>query len=281
MPLRLDFFDEPMFRTTPVNLLNDPFEADVQHHQIIDILEHIDSEEGVYSSLFDEDEFTLEIESDTSESNECVESELNRLAYKLKNYGVVSFTEDYSNLLMWAHYASEHKGMVIELSSEVTWLKKNKSKSPDLLRCFNTSMFDYLRELPERIIYRAERPHFEFAIDVVHDFGESKILDNYFYSKGDNWMYEKEHRSILPLKFADKIITTFTPEIQENIKDYPSVTLEKPNSLNNSSCTIQFTNELSAECDDARMIISLIAIHILVYFNLYITTQINHYKATI
>ena len=131
MPLRMEFFDEPMLRATPIRYLNDPFEADVQKHQLIDVL-NFRNDEGELGglNLNDEDD-----ESTISESYEehdkwfnenkhsLADAEQKRLISDFKQFGIVSFTEDYSNLLMWSHYADEHTGMVIEFSNEVTWLK--------------------------------------------------------------------------------------------------------------------------------------------------------------
>ncbi|WP_333912014.1 DUF2971 domain-containing protein [Vibrio coralliirubri] len=230
MPLRLNFFKEPMLRTTPIHLLNDPFEADAQHYQMMDILTH-QFDEGELSTFDYQPDDGLYIEHEKRErlfhSNhrELAASELKRVTSELKQFGIVSFTEDYSNLLMWSHYADEHRGMVVELSNEVSWLKYKKSERPALCRCFEDNPFGYLREMPDRVVYRSNRPNFEFAIDVVNDLGDSKVFDSYFFSKGDSWIYEKEHRSVLPLEYADKILTSYSNDIKECEELYPNLTV--------------------------------------------------------
>lgn len=251
MPLRLDFFNEPMLRATPVHLLNDPFEADAQHHQLMNILTH-KFDEGELSTFDYQWGDDLHIGYEEREQlfhrkhSELATSELERITSELKQYGIVCFTEDYSNLLMWSHYADEHKGMVVELSSEVSWLKHKKSENPAFCRCFEDNLFSYLREMPERVIYRSNRPNFEFAIDVVNDLGDFKVFDNYFFSKGDNWIYEKEHRSVLPLEYADKVLTSYSPAIKECEELYSNLCVSKikyDHLKQTSTCELTFSKE--------------------------------------
>ncbi|EMY6821289.1 DUF2971 domain-containing protein [Vibrio cholerae] len=251
MPLRLNFFNEPMLRATPIHALNDPFEADAQNSQVAQILRHLydegellpygnDDYEDLISDYRKLDKWFDEVK--LSYTN----SEVNRIKNKISQLGIVSFTEDYSNLLMWSHYVDQHRGMVIEFSNEVTWLKEQKSPNPDNLCAFNSNLSGYLKEIPERIIYRNSRPKFEFAIDVVFDDDYSKVYDNLFFSKGDSWLYEKEHRSILPLMYADKVIAKCTVDIEEISELKPSLIVNAIKSVKfgeQSYCELTFSND--------------------------------------
>lgn len=42
--------------------------------------------------------------------DEYVQGEMEALEGEFDNLGVISFTEDFDNPLMWAHYADEHRG---------------------------------------------------------------------------------------------------------------------------------------------------------------------------
>ena len=248
MPLRLEFFDEPMLRATPTHQLNDPFEVDVQHHQMVSILTHKYEEGELASFDYQCDQRDVHYDNRRSlfynEKNSLAEFELNKITKNVQQLGVVSFTEDYNNLLMWSHYADEHKGMVIEFSKETSWLKYTKSEKPEDYRCFGNRLFDYHRELPERVVYRANRPNFEFPIDVVHDLGESKIFDGYFFCKGDNWIYEKEHRSVLPLEFSDKILTPYTKVVKSCVEAFPILNVSniKSDDKRGTSCNLTFSD---------------------------------------
>lgn len=249
-----------MFRASPIHLLNDPFEVDPQEHQLTNISKHL-FEEGELTPLllndsdtcFDYDEHKKWF---VTNQTHLIKADLRRFSQEFKRFGVVSLTEDYQNLLMWSHYADEHRGIVVELSNEVSWLKHKKSPHPDPYCCFESNPFNYCRELPQRVVYRSDRPSFEFAVDVVHDLGESKVFDNYFYSKGDSWIYEKEHRSVLPLMYADKILTNYTSDVKEYMEEYPSLkvkNIERCSYNNIQKCELTFSG---SDCNDARMSIT-------------------------
>ena len=214
MRLRESFFDNPVFTATPWKSLNDPFEANVQDYQIENIVNHW-IEGGDRYSL--KDEKIIEKEGKAPEvkyTKESFESEMDRL-------GVVSFTEDYRNLLMWAHYADEHRGMVVEISSVVTWLTNAVYSNP---HHHGLRRFEYgpepvnYDEMPQRVVYRQDRPLFEFPCDVEPIY-DSQMIKSILLSKGDSWIYEKEHRSILPLENADYISTIYSEELAEIVSE--------------------------------------------------------------
>ncbi|HSH73001.1 MAG TPA: DUF2971 domain-containing protein [Methylophilaceae bacterium] len=91
------------------------------------------------------------------------------LRKNLDGVGVLCFSEDARNLLMWSHYAQHHKGLVIQV--EV-------AKDPQVL----TGAFpvDYSLDYP------------------VYDWfkGDDQQLTTIMLRKHDGWKYEKEHRII-------------------------------------------------------------------------------------
>lgn len=82
--------------------------------------------------------------------------------------GIISFSETRSNLLMWSHYSENHKGLVIEFDT-------------------SNKFYDGL----ERVRYDNVKP------DFVNE------LDDLFFIKSDEWIYEKEFRIIKDLTKHD------------------------------------------------------------------------------
>ena len=114
----------------------------------------------------------------------ALKSELNRQIPKLKmaleharhTTGISCFSEKDDSLLMWAHYANNHKGMCVEYE----------------LMKFNTQ----LQYTPVPIIYSKDRVHLE-SVDIVN---VEKQISDYFIKclvqKSTEWSYEAEWRII-------------------------------------------------------------------------------------
>ncbi|WP_429094262.1 DUF2971 domain-containing protein [Aeromonas veronii] len=109
--------------------------------------------------------------------------------------GIISFTESYNNLLMWSHYADEHKGIVIEFDYHVLKTHFNK-----ILSVSNSI---------ERVLYNRER----------HEvLPYTTLPKRNLLTKSDDWIYEKEHRVITKVSNADYFI--INKEAYEYILDF-------------------------------------------------------------
>lgn len=97
---------------------------------------------------------------------------------------VFCVTEEWDNLLMWAHYAKDHKGAVIEL-----W-----SLPED----------DNALSVASSIKYCTSPPPFFTEAEWIDDLTGIKKLDTsalyyrYVYAKSDHWAYEREWRVWYP-----------------------------------------------------------------------------------
>lgn len=105
----------------------------------------------------------------------------------MSNYRITCFTENnYSNVLMWSHYANSHKGFCIEYDTSDTWLRKHyfllnpvfySDKIYDLSECF-----------------------YELAKNYFKNSGRGCNMIEFLISalvKAQEWSYEKEWRIIL------------------------------------------------------------------------------------
>lgn len=180
------FLKDSYIRATQLTALNDPFEAIYCKDSLSDLCPH------------------FEICESPDELINYVEKNKNKI-------GIISLTEAKDNLLMWSHYANEHKGAVIGF-----WAKS----------AFDGNMFAHLHEpqlnsrsmfggyeiftgecLP--VMYRKQPRYrvdkFDFDYSNITAEGEDRILFEIFQQKSDEWIYEKEHRITLRLDQADKI----------------------------------------------------------------------------
>ncbi|MFK3891853.1 DUF2971 domain-containing protein [Sphingomonas sp. NPDC079357] len=99
------------------------------------------------------------------------------IAHEFRETGVLSLSATWSSVLMWSHYADEHRGICME---------------------YDTSAVLHQHLIP--VSYNASR-----AIstnDVVrwkfkNDFSaERRVRETYFYAKSNEWRYEKEWRDL-------------------------------------------------------------------------------------
>lgn len=122
--------------------------------------------------------------------------------------GVLSFTEDYTSSLMWAHYADQHRGIVLEFDYDKPLFQDSRRKLEKRESRFGENYLGDVYEFPEKVMYRREIPSFE-RYELVQAKGEysfRKFLHDLFFIKSNDWLYEKEWRSIVQLSDADSII---------------------------------------------------------------------------
>jgi hypothetical protein len=105
-------------------------------------------------------------------------------------HGAISFTESKSNLLMWSHYAYEHKGIVLGFDNTHSFFHRLK-----------------------RVKYNSELPD-DFIAD-MNSSDDNAFLE-LFYLKSDEWIYEKEHRIVDDIINANYYIDNHDNLIKNN-----------------------------------------------------------------
>lgn len=97
--------------------------------------------------------------------------------------GIFCGTYNKNNLLMWAHYADKHRGVVIGLKPDV-------SKDSALV---------HMRP----VTYTDERPNFVEQSEVGSGKTSAQLAEESFYrvlfTKGTDWQYEQEIRMAIPM----------------------------------------------------------------------------------
>lgn len=198
MPLREEFFSNLMLRATPFTALNDPFEGIFNEKQFKSANEDLNmfaARQG----------YSVENLSDYD-----VEGVMSALQCDFDTVGVFSFSEDFTNPLMWAHYADQHQGIVLEFDYDKPLFQDSIKKLDNRESRFGYRVLGDTYEFPERVMYRREMPSFNKAgqahPDCEWNYPWIKFLHCLFFTKSNDWIYEKELRTIVQLGDADSII---------------------------------------------------------------------------
>jgi len=217
MLLRPDFFDDPMIRATPALALNDPFEGGFNNDQVQDA----DRNQREYYRENGKDVY----EADDSMLNDLagtIQSDLFEL-------GIISFTEDYNNPLMWAHYADEHRGFVVEFDFDEPFFIDSINDLNGRLSRFGENYLGDVFEFPEKVYYRREMPDFSrvelSAPDDMNEFHWKKFNRTILFTKSNDWIYEKEQRSVVRLKDADSVICQDNEHVRKECMKDPLIQL--------------------------------------------------------
>jgi hypothetical protein len=170
--------------------LNDPFESDIK----IDLseLKKTDVREEYVNHIINKFEF--QIKYNNLNKNELREHLFNKtipdlvdsyirhredLYYKdYSNFGILSLTDKYDDIVMWSHYADMHKGMCIKFNTE---------------KLIHSGLF----ETGCIVFYQDKFPTLDLLNLVSDDVDINiKLLILLFFNKHISWKYENEYRLI-------------------------------------------------------------------------------------
>ncbi len=181
--LDFSYFNRPSLKLSPAKNLNDPFEVIIPSELISTSKMHIKTNDPKYK-----------IFKNIKGENANIEDSYQTL---FDLCGVISLSETQHNLLMWAHYANQHKGLCIGYSTDIlsemnipTYSKLPLTTKPMKVNYDCKKTFDY-------------NLYLDFTdVNSIYQSAMTKVLT----TKGDDWIYEKEHRFILPLTLTDRIM---------------------------------------------------------------------------
>lgn len=186
----------PTIRLSQISGLNDPFEGKLTDRLISTMTQKMISA-GQLESL------------GTIEKNEKKMRDITD--YIMNSISVVALTETQRNLLMWAHYASEHRGCCIGYQTDFISEKPVKSESKCF--CYTPKKINY-----DDVVFDDEQIEAINKIPHMNDEVLNKILHRAITTKSDEWIYEKEHRLVLPIEWSDEIIIRHTSKLPEYVK---------------------------------------------------------------
>ncbi|MFM1707904.1 DUF2971 domain-containing protein [Aeromonas salmonicida] len=198
----------PSIKLSHTKTFNDPFESSLSG----ELAENISID---FYKNFIKEEYFKDIKDEVLEKR-ILESKKHYVESP-KSYGVVSLTETHRNILMWAHYASSHKGYCVGYKSDF-FISDQDEYHTDRLK-------DYIDLMPQRVKYDSKRFDSE---KYTNDKGNKNIpivrIIESMTIKSNEWIYEKEHRCILPFRYAEtiKFITPPTKALQKSIERHIS-----------------------------------------------------------
>lgn len=100
-----------------------------------------------------------------------------------ETHGILSLSDRCDSLLMWAHYASNHRGLAIEFRASHEWLAG-----------------------AQRVAYSDRRP-FVSPLAPKTAAEDRPAGPGYFFQKSVDWAYEREWRLVRKLDEADRVLT--------------------------------------------------------------------------
>lgn len=187
-----NFFDEGFIRLSQPSVLNDPFEASFCKRSLDELASHFDN-----TTSWDLEHGQLSFS--------------DYVQLRMSHIGIISFTENKENLLMWAHYANEHKGVVAGI-----FYFKDQSIFNNLFKGMSYISDTWSEEyspfdgIPKPVSYRKglryRNDKFDYDYSNISVEGADRILYEVFLQKSDEWIYEQEHRVILRLEQADRVV---------------------------------------------------------------------------
>lgn len=221
-----DFFEDGFIRLSQPSALNDPFEAAFCRRSLDELASHFD-EPTSWDPEFGQLSFSQYVD------------------LRMQHIGVISFSENKENLLMWAHYADEHKGIV----AGVAYFQQNGSIFEKLFRADSLinsawgeewSQFD---GVPKPVSYRKglryRNDKFDYDYSNISAEGADRVLYEVFLQKSDEWIYEQEHRVVLRLEQSDRVIIPDLESVgNRRIKNIIEVASYSTINPENGSCVV-------------------------------------------
>lgn len=186
---RFDFLSNCTLRYAPHESFNDPFENQPSEPEQID---HLSKEEAnaLRATLRDDSTYSNELIGKTLRHRLQGDSGLLAVEDYKERLGTLCLSEAHDNLLMWAHYASEHRGFVVEFDSSHFFDFADQSEVKVWL--FNVDRVKY-REM--RVLDQPQ-DWWEYFHGTFHEIASTKST---------HWSHEQEWRMTRPLKDADLV----------------------------------------------------------------------------
>ncbi|MFM5739228.1 DUF2971 domain-containing protein [Aeromonas veronii] len=174
--LPISYFDNPTIKISVTEFLNDPFECNASENIFRSIENHL-KKQNITDELL----------------QRGIKAYSDSIGIMLGVNGIVSLSETPRNSLMWAHYAKQHNGICIGYKKN--FLQKIKGDDE----------FQIVINEPTKVNYDNLRFEMDFYCSDDDDIDKNSIIQHLF-KKSDEWIYEKEHRCIIPYAKADKLV---------------------------------------------------------------------------
>lgn len=187
---RFDFLSTLQLRYAPHDSFNDPFENRPSKQEEMDNLSHEEAS-ALRASLRDDSTYSNELVNKTLSHRFRQDSDFPNVEDYKEKLGTLCLSETHDNLLMWAHYASEHKGFVVEFNA--SYFFDFSDKSEEKVWLFSVDRVKY-REMR---VLRQSHGWWDYFHGTPHEVATTKST---------HWSHEQEWRMTRPLKDANPVI---------------------------------------------------------------------------
>lgn len=193
LPEPRDLFTDGFIRLSQISALNDPFEAAYCEKSLDELVSHFDNQ-NTYDAEFGNIEFSQYVKQ------------------RISHIGVICLSENKENLLMWAHYANDHKGIlagIMQYPSLGNIFYNLFTSNPLINTSYGEkfSPFDGIaKPVKYRKAFRYKNDKYDYDYSNISAEGADRVLYEVFMQKSDEWIYEQEHRIVLRLEQADRVI---------------------------------------------------------------------------
>lgn len=223
--LPYDYFKNPTIKLSQLALLNDPFEHYMPTQAIHESMKRI------FGDNYNE--------------------QIDHIRMFKKNYkfinatkGIVSLSETHRNLLMWTHYADQHQGLCIGYKHDFLSSLPLPEQYNTIVDKFNPIKVNY-----DRVRFDINDLDFD-EIEQEMDYINSILLKS-LTTKSDDWMYEKEHRCITPLRWADEILIKDSSKLSRiSIPDFKYISSMDANKNKDPSSSLAVENKFKFLLDN-------------------------------
>lgn len=200
------FWDSEKVRFTQLNQLNDPYEnrvLDPNADYNFENLAEITNQDIELSKTYLQNDIQTIYQAFMDVQNQ-IDTE----------FGILSLSRNPLNLLMWSHYAEEHKGVVIGIDvSDTSFYETGILINPER----GNVIYSSIRPKKIRLFEKLHRTLSENGdgYNLGFKLGERVAFDDIFLYKSLDWCYEEEIRIVRDFKLkAGEIIADKNQEIR-------------------------------------------------------------------
>ncbi len=181
---------------SPYSELNDPHEgvfqiADFKLPSDKTLMKYFDKRKLRTRYSYSSEEYVSRIKSDRTVLDKDIKQELINDYFNLNK--VASFSLTYEEILLWSHYANEHRGVCLVFDKEIL-----ENETPELDYTFekvSKQKVKYLKRKKIKIVFRHNKDNVFLAISNFDDVAFRKLR---------SWSYEKEYRILVKHHNLDK-----------------------------------------------------------------------------
>lgn len=220
------YLEDPTLRLAQLTTLNDPFEGKIDKKSL-----------GILAEKLCE----VALPEECPDSNAIIfaKKSIERI---INTYGIISLSETHRNLLMWAHYASEHQGFCIGYRTDALPQEDIEVSEGEFIKPYPLLKVNY-----DNIVFDHDYIEIFNEFQFSEDEPFKKVSVRALTTKSEDWSYEKEYRIVSHVEFSDIIrVYKSKEQLSENQSKIVSAAANRSTyDVEYSESLIQLTSKLT------------------------------------